>query len=180
MKAVKPILQNIGLQFQKQRNMKTVKEIMVTFPDYIEQQDSLQRAAEQMTNSNIGSLPVVDENNKLVGIITDRDITLTAGSHRNKKLSDIKIHAVIGKREIHTVTPDDDLETALHIMRTKQVGRLPVIDEDKNLRGVVTLHHILRKIYGSNDHARIGYEGAENVMDTLHSIAQRKEFVFTS
>ena len=58
--------------------MKTVKEIMVSSPQYCGKHETLQTVAEKMSKSNIGSLPVVDENKKPIGIITDRDICLTA------------------------------------------------------------------------------------------------------
>lgn len=160
--------------------MKTVKEIMATFPEYVVKHESLQTAAEHMVNANIGCLAVVDEDDKLVGIITDRDIAMTAASHRNKKLSDIKISDVLGKRPLYTVFPNDNLEIALQVMRTKQVGRLPVVDKENKLLGVVSLNHIVRQLYSSHDYAEIVYKGIENVMNTLYAIATRKEFVFTS
>jgi CBS domain-containing protein len=155
--------------------MKTVKEIMITSPQYCGQNETLQALAEKMSKSNIGSLPVLDDNKKVIGVITDRDITLAAGTQVGKKLSEIKVLDVIQNRKVHTVTPEDNLQTALQIMRTKQVGRLPVVDKEQNLRGVVSLNHIVRQTHGSNEHAEIGYAGKENVFNTLHSLANRKK-----
>ena len=153
--------------------MKTVKDIMVTSPKYVGKNETLQTVAEQMSKTNIGSLPVLDENKKVVGVVTDRDITLTAGTQNGKKLSEIKVQDVIRNKKVHTVAPEDNLQTALQIMRTKQVGRLPVVDKEQKLKGIISLNHILRKTHGSSEHAEIAYEGKENVINTLHSLANR-------
>ncbi|HTL82903.1 MAG TPA: CBS domain-containing protein [Bacteroidia bacterium] len=153
--------------------MKTVREIMVTTPKYCEAKTSLQSVAEEMTRSNIGSLPVVDENKKLVGMITDRDICLAAGSSK-KELSSLKVHEVLGKNPLHTISPEDDLSSALRIMRLKQVGRLPVVDREKRLQGVISLNHIVRHTYGESDESEIEWAGDENVIKTLHALSNRK------
>jgi CBS domain-containing protein len=152
--------------------MKTVKDIMVNFPKYIGKHETLQTVAEYMSKCNIGSLLVLDENQKLAGIITDRDITLTAGAYE-QNLCEIKVQDVIRNKKIYTVSPDDDLQTALYLMRTKQVGRLPVIDKNQKLQGIVSLNHIVRKTHGSPEQDEIVYNGKENVMRTLHALAIR-------
>ena len=154
--------------------MKNVQEIMVTSPKYCGKNETLQAVAEQMAKSNIGSLPVVDENKKLVGIITDRDIALTLGKQAGKKLTEIKVQDVIANKKVHSVLDEDNLQTALKIMRTKQVRRLPVVDNEKTLKGIVTLNHIVRLTHESNEEAEMEYKGEENVIKTLHSIANRQ------
>ncbi|MFN6039426.1 MAG: CBS domain-containing protein, partial [Bacteroidota bacterium] len=56
-------------------NMKKIKEMMTASPKTVGKNESLKTVATQMSKSNIGSLPVVDENKKVVGIVTDRDIS---------------------------------------------------------------------------------------------------------
>ncbi len=148
---------------------------MVVSPKYCGKHETLHDAAIQMFKANIGSLPVVDENKKLVGIITDRDICLAAANSDKKNLSEVKVHEVINRGiQVHTVTPEDDLQTALRIMRIKKVGRLPVVDREQTLQGIVSLNHILRKTHGSDDEAEVEYAGDENVIKTLHALANRK------
>ena len=154
--------------------MKTVKEIMVTSPKYCGSHETLQAIAEQMSKTNIGSLPVLDKNKKVVGIITDRDICVTAGNLRKRNLSEIKVQEVLNNRRIYTCTQEDDVQTALKMMRTKKVGRLPVVDEDFNLTGIISLNRIMRKAYGSSEEGELVYAGEENVMNTLHSLANRE------
>jgi len=153
--------------------MKTVKDVMVSFPEYCEKNDTLQTAAEKMLRANVGSLPVLDENKKIVGVITDRDITLAAAAHSGKRLSEMNIQEVTNKQKVQTVTPDQDLQSALKIMRTKKVGRLPVVDNDQKLKGIVSLNHIVRQVSGSTDEAEIAHEGSENVLKTINSFSSR-------
>lgn len=154
--------------------MKKVKEIMVPYPQYCGQHETLQTVAEKMSKSNIGSLPVVDENKNPIGIVTDRDICMTAAAQSKKTLSELKVQAITDTQKVYTCSAEDNLQTALKIMRTEKVGRLPVVDHEQKLTGIVSLNHIVRKTHGSSDEAEIVYEGKENVMKTLHSLASRK------
>ena len=158
--------------------MKKVKEVMVPFPQSCGKHETLQTVAEQMSKSNIGSLPVIDEHKRPIGIITDRDICLTAASQSKKSLSEWKVQEITGSQKVHTCSTEDDLQTALKIMRTKKVGRLPVVDRDQKLKGVVSLNHIVRETQGSSEEAEVGYQGQENVIKTLYSLANRKGMVF--
>ncbi|MBI2270504.1 MAG: CBS domain-containing protein [Bacteroidetes bacterium] len=154
--------------------MKTIQEIMVKSPKYCDKNETVQSAIERLSNANIGSLPVLDENKKVVGMVTDRDICLSLGKDSKKSASEIKIQDIIKNKEVHTCLPDDNIQTALKIMRTKQVGRVPVVDKDRNLKGIVTLGHILNETRGSNEEAQIQYAGEENIIKTLHAISDRK------
>ncbi|HXC04176.1 MAG TPA: CBS domain-containing protein [Bacteroidia bacterium] len=154
--------------------MKTVREIMVAEPQQCSKNDTLKQIASRMEKANIGCLPVVDEARKVVGIITDRDIALTL--HRsNKPLSELKVHEVMTK-EVHAIRPEEHTDTALRIMRTRKVGRLPVVDGDFKLKGMVSLNRILRNTHGSSEASELEYAGEENVLNTLHSIAERNSF----
>jgi CBS domain-containing protein len=127
--------------------MKTVKEIMVAEPRQCSKNDTLKQIASHMEKANIGCLPVVDEARKVVGIITDRDIALAL--HRsNKPLHELKVHEVMTK-QVHTIQPEDRTDTALRVMRTQKVGRLPVVDHEFKLKGMVSLNRILRDVHGS-------------------------------
>ena len=153
--------------------MKKVKEIMVAYPQYCGKHETLQTAAEKMSKSNISSLPVVDETKKPIGIITDRDICLTAAQGK-KPLSELKVQNITSGQKVHTCSTEDNLQTALRIMRTNKVGRLPVVDNQQKLTGIVSLNRIVRKTHGSSEAAEVTYKGEENVMKTLHSLASRK------
>ncbi|HXB41875.1 MAG TPA: CBS domain-containing protein [Bacteroidia bacterium] len=155
--------------------MKTVKEIMKTQPQSVVKNENLKNAAAQMGKSNIGFLPVVDENQKVIGTITDRDITLAIGKS-NKTAQEIKVHEVM-KSPIHSIKPEDDAASALKVMRTKKVGRLPVVDSENRLKGIVSLMGITRKVKISNELTDLENKGNENIVSTLHALAQRNSKV---
>jgi len=102
----------------------------------IEPGASVQRAAERMRDLDIGSIPVCD-GDRLVGIVTDRDITVratAAGADPSRCRVDQTMTA-----HVDYCLAEDDVERALEIMRGKQVRRLPVLDEDHRLVGTVAI-----------------------------------------
>ena len=155
--------------------MKSVKEVMVTTPKFCNKNQTLQAVVEQMSKTNVGYFPVVDENKKLVGFITGRDICTTAGTQSNTTLADLTVEDVITNKQVYVCSATDNIATALKIMRTYKVGRLPVIDTNKNLQGLVTLTDILRTTAANNnaEATEIEFKGEENIIKTLRSIATR-------
>jgi CBS domain-containing protein len=151
--------------------MKTIKEIMTASPTSCKESDSLKKIAQLMDSLNIGSLPVVDQNDKVLGMITDRDICILAGSVE-KGLEQLKVRDAMSA-SIETINADEDTTAALKLMRTKQIGRLPVVDAEKKLKGIITLNGIVRGVRGTSDKEEIEYKGKENVISTLEAIAER-------
>lgn len=97
--------------------------------------DTLQYAARTMANIDAGFLPV-GEIDRLVGIITDRDIAIRAvGTGRS---SDSKIRDVMSG-EVRYCFADDEAGDVLDNMARQQLRRLPVVDRDKRLVGVVSI-----------------------------------------
>ncbi|NLM42865.1 MAG: CBS domain-containing protein [Clostridiales bacterium] len=112
-----------------------IRELMTTDVRTIPSNATIKDAAEIMHNINVGSIPVVDNNNKLVGIVTDRDIVLRSvakGQDPNIKVSDVM------SRDIKTISPDTDVHEAADLMAEKQIRRLPVVDNG-NLVGIVSI-----------------------------------------
>ena len=152
--------------------MKTVKEIMLSGPKYCNKNESLKNAIKEMSKSKINSLPIVDNDEKVVGIITSWDICTALGK-ANKAYADLKVHEVMTP-EAHTCTPEDDAKTALRIMRTKKVRRLPVVDKKGQLKGFLTLNAIARMFEKGKEREEIEHGGEENIVRTLRSIYERK------
>jgi CBS domain-containing protein len=90
-------------------------------------------AARLMREEHVGSLPITDDE-ELVGMITDRDITTRVVAES----ADLKMTSVgdVSSRDLISVEPDDDLEEAVQLMANHQVRRLPVV-EDGRLVGIV-------------------------------------------
>ena len=105
--------------------------------------ETLSKAVEIMWQRDCGAVPVIDGEMKVTGMITDRDISVAAGS-RNQKLSEIKIGEVVGNK-VFTCFETDDAEDALKKMRRARVKRLPVVGENGALVGIISVTDVLLK-----------------------------------
>ena len=112
-----------------------VADVMTTRPRAVTPQTPLNEVAQVMESEDVGSVPVVD-GDRLVGIVTDRDIVVRAIA-KGKDPKGMPASEV-SSRELVTVGPDDDLSDALDLMARYQVRRLAVTGEDDRLVGVVS------------------------------------------
>ncbi|HEX6133573.1 MAG TPA: CBS domain-containing protein [Longimicrobiales bacterium] len=112
------------------------REIMTSTVECVTRQDSLSRAAQIMRDSDVGSVPVVDDRNsmRLVGVITDRDIAVRHVAGDNSADCSVGDHMTSGK--IFTVRPDDDVKDVMRTMKSEQVRRVPVTDGER-LVGII-------------------------------------------
>ena len=96
--------------------------------------NSLQSAAQLMAEMDSGFLPVADKD-ELIGIVTDRDIAIRGVGMGLAPSAGVEVMS----DEVRYCFADDEVEKVLHTMGTLQVRRLPVLDRDKRLVGVVSL-----------------------------------------
>jgi CBS domain-containing protein len=106
-------------------------------------EEALTSAAQKMWECDIGSLPVVDNNDHVIGMITDRDICMAAYT-QGRSLSEIPI-AVAMSKELFGCSPNDSIKDAEEALRSHQVRRLPVLNERQKLVGIVSLSDIIRE-----------------------------------
>lgn len=139
-----------------------VHELMTTSPMTCRPADSLHEAAQRLWNEDCGSLPVVDGRNRLVGIVTDRDIAM-AGYLRNRRLSEIRVADTMS-RQITTCDRDEDVKVAIERMRETRVRRLPVCDGEGTLHGMLAFGDLLQAATRSKTIA-------EPVLDALATIS---------
>jgi CBS domain-containing protein len=117
--------------------MKKCNEVMTKDPVCCLPNDSVAKAAELMKSENIGSIPVIEnkQSQKLVGIVTDRDLALkiVAGGldTQSTMVETVMTHKVV------TCRADDDLQKALDAMAEHQLRRIPVVDNDKKIVGII-------------------------------------------
>lgn len=113
-----------------------VKDVMTKDAEWTFATMPLDKAAERMRDLNVGSLPVCDSD-RLVGIITDRDITVRAISlsldPATTRVADVMTPV------IHSCFEDQRIEEAAALMKEKQIRRLPVLDRNRRLVGIVSL-----------------------------------------
>jgi len=118
-----------------------VKDVMTGTPYYISLQANLGRAAELMWKGNCGFLPVVDAEEKVCGVLTDRDICIALAT-RNQTAGEVRVEEV-AQRKVYACNPEDEIHVALQTMKDGHVRRLPVVDFRGNLAGVVSMDDIL-------------------------------------
>ena len=106
----------------------------------------LNDAARVMWECDCGSVPVVDAEGRLQGIITDRDICMAAYT-QGKLLQEISVASVMAEHVL-VCHVDDSLDTAEQLMREGQVRRIPVIDNDGRPAGIVSLNDVSRAAAG--------------------------------
>jgi CBS domain-containing protein len=111
-----------------------VHEHMTDRPRCVTPETPVSDAAELMASEDVGSLPILD-GDKLTGVVTDRDIVIRAVA-KKKDPQGMPVREVATHDPV-TVRADDDLADALKLMATYQVRRLPVVDEDNRLVGVL-------------------------------------------
>jgi CBS domain-containing protein len=129
-------------------------------------QTSLTAAAMVMWRQDCGIVPVVDTNRLVVGVLTDRDICMAVAT-RHRRPEDIDVEDVMSRRVV-SVRREDDTATALERMRTARVRRLPVVDRDGRLEGVVSLNDIVLHTDPGSKH---GSElSVADVLETLRVI----------
>ena len=110
--------------------------------------ESLNAAARIMWDHDCGCAPIADAHGKLVGIVTDRDISMAAYT-QGLPLEAIPVERAMSARVV-SCSRTDDLESAHRLMRTHEIHRLPVVDTRGRLIGIVTLSDLLNHSRGSS------------------------------
>ena len=118
-----------------------VSEVMSRKVEITSPEDSIQRAAQMMARLDAGVLPV-GKDDRLVGMITDRDIAIR-GVGEGRSPTDTPVNEVM-TREVKYCFEDDDVNAVAQNMAQLQVRRLPVLNRDKRLTGIVSLGDIAR------------------------------------
>jgi CBS domain-containing protein len=111
-----------------------IRELMTSNPRSLETASNAIEAARLMRDEDVGIIPVV-EGDKLVGAVTDRDIAIRVVAEG--KDPETTTVGEIASRELVTIDPQQDLDEALRLMARHQVRRLPVVEEDGKLVGIV-------------------------------------------
>jgi len=130
-----------------------ISKIMTRNAITIDMDAEISQARKIMSENNFRHLPVVDESNFLIGIVTDRDLrSVSSPSHiigdndreTLKRFSGIKIKDIMTKNPV-SLSPLDTLQDALILLQKKRFGAFPVIDEQKKLIGIVSVRDLLRE-----------------------------------
>ena len=118
-----------------------VDELMIRHVYTCSPDDSLEQAARQMWDHDCGCVPVVDSENRVIGMITDRDIAMSAYL-QGKVLAQIPVEAVMAKC-VHSCRASESIESAQERMRNYQLRRLPVTDSLGFLIGMISINDLV-------------------------------------
>jgi len=138
-------------------------ELMTKNPSCVTPQTTAQEAASLMEREDIGSLPVVEtrESMRLVGIVTDRDLALRVLG-RGESAS-TPVSSAMSSGDLACVGPEDDLDKIERLMSEHQVRRIPVLDDNKRVCGMIAQADLAReqKAVGRKDFGKVLEEISE-------------------
>ena len=115
--------------------MATAREIMSGGVECVGENETLEQAAKKLADLDVGAMPICGEDDRLKGMLTDRDIVVKAIA-QGRSPGETKA-GELGEGKPVTIGADDSVEEALHTMTEHKVRRLPVIDGHK-LIGIIS------------------------------------------
>lgn len=136
-----------------------LNELMTRGVECVTPSDSVARAAAKMRDLDVGSLPVCGENDRLIGMITDRDITIRATANACDPTETPVSEAM--SPEVVYCFEDQDMYEAADIMESRQIRRLAVLNRNKRLVGIVSLGDLAVK---AND-KDLSHEALEQISE---------------
>lgn len=150
--------------------MPHVKDVMTKAVVVVKPDDTVKHAAIKMEAHDVGPLPVCD-GERLVGVLTDRDITLrTVATGRDPNTTSVRETMTA---ELYYLHEDDEVQEAANVMRQRQVRRLPVVNRDERLVGIVALADLARHAPG--DAAEEALEGVSKAPKEVSRAEARRE-----
>jgi CBS domain-containing protein len=126
--------------------MKKCSEVMTKNPTCCLPTDAVSKAAQSMNKGNVGSIPVIasEQTRKLVGIVTDRDLAMkVVAAERDAKVTkvaDVMTHKII------TCHLEDDIQKAVAAMAEHQLRRMPVVDEEGRIVGIISQADVATRV----------------------------------
>jgi CBS domain-containing protein len=145
-----------------QREPLSARDVMTRNPRTVTRQSAHREAAAIMRDENCGVVPVVDSAGRLEGILTDRDIVVRGVAH--DRAVELRIEDVMTD-DVSAVTEDEPLTSVLDLMGRKQIRRVPVVDRDDRLLGIISMADIAN---------RADYD--EDLQDAFERISSRRSF----
>jgi CBS domain-containing protein len=146
-----------------QREPLAARDIMTRNVKGVMRDTTLREAAQVMKDENCGIVPVVDQNMRLLGVLTDRDIVMRT-LRDDRPLGQVRVSEVMTD-EVECVTADERLTDVIDLMGHRQIRRVPVVDREDRLVGIISMGDIA---------TRADYD--EDLQDSLERISSRRSF----
>ncbi|MBD0325318.1 MAG: CBS domain-containing protein [Pyrinomonadaceae bacterium] len=148
-----------------------VREIMTIDVGSCGLETNLAAAARIMWDKDCGSVPVLDSEGRAIGLITDRDICMALAT-RNNLASELTVGDVVGGA-LTSCAPEDDVSVALRKMQDEQLRRLPVVDGEGKLVGILSLNDVI--LHSKRGKSKKGAHVSHGeVMNTLKALSQHR------
>jgi CBS domain-containing protein len=146
--------------------MKTCHEIMTHNPECCLASDKVYVVAQRMQSENIGALPVVEnyDNKKLIGIITDRDLAIRVVG-ASQDATSTQVRAVM-THNLVVCFAGDELDTTIEIMAHNQIRRIPVVDENKRVVGIISQADVATRLENNSQSANMLEQISQPVLAT--------------
>lgn len=149
-----------------------VDEVMTRDVKTCHQGINLAEAGAILLQNDCGTLPVVDDNGKITGMLSDRDICIAVVT-QHQRAADILVREVISGHPVYSCTPELDVKKALVIMQECQVRRLPVTDATGELQGILSINDLILVANGKSKSRKPGVS-MDDVMTTLKAICAHR------
>lgn len=155
-----------------------LKDIMTKNVKCCSADNSLEEVAGIMWNDDVGIVPVVDAENCLSGVITDRDIAMAAVL-KHRPVWEISVREMIGGHSCHSCHAEDDVHEALRIMDESRIRRVPIVDDKSHLLGIVGLKDLANHAI-SKGPRKSSQLTAEEFTDTFRHVSKPNELQATA
>ncbi len=146
-----------------------VQDVMTRNVKACQPEATVDQAAMMMWDYDCGVLPVVDYDGRVMGMITDRDIAIAA-STRGRLTTQIKVGEVMSGN-VHARAEDEDIKSALNTMRRERVRRLPVINREGKLAGILSINDVVLRAEESRV-GRVPDISQEDVVSTFKALCE--------
>jgi CBS domain-containing protein len=145
-----------------------VEHVMTKNVSSCHPETNLSYAAAKMWDYDFGAMPVVDDEDRVMGMITDRDIAIAA-STKGRLATEITVGEVMSGN-VYACALDDEISSALKTMRREKVRRLPVIGKDGKLAGLLSINDVV--LHAGEARGEIPYE---DVMSTFKAVCKHSK-----
>lgn len=156
-----------------------LKDIMAKNVKCCSADDTLEQVAGIMWNDDVGIVPVVDPENRLSGVITDRDIAMAA-TLKHRPIWEISARDMIGGHSCHSCSSEDDVHEALRVMDEYRVRRVPVVDAQSHVVGIVGLKDLANHAVTQKGPRQSSQLTPEEFTDTFRHISRPNELEATA
>lgn len=148
-----------------------VKDIMTEPVQYCAPESNLAAVAKEMWDSDCGVLPIVNHAGEVEGVITDRDICMAVAT-KGRVASDITVWET-SSGSLYACSPEDPIHHAMTLMQEHKVRRLPVLDDNRVLRGMISLNDIVLNVSGQKG-KKVAEPTIEDVFQCFRAISEHR------